>query len=218
MYNIIDLNGMTIPELREIADKLSIPDYDELRKKDLVLKILDIQAVKPMENKTDKKPGEDFNKNRRKVTQRRTRIDKPETLPLADAENKPPLTENTFTKNHKFAYGTHNKNRPRKQIVQNEIGKQISDEKPIIHKPVEKNITPKNEHNSQKELFEEEAKKFDFLLPSLDENDSIITPDIPVSETQFVSSSAEITDVQQEDNVEKPEIENGDNKSGSCYK
>ncbi|MEI6853013.1 MAG: Rho termination factor N-terminal domain-containing protein, partial [Bacteroidota bacterium] len=69
MYNIIDLNGMTIPELREIADKLSIPDYDDLRKKDLVLKILDVQAIKPLETKTDNKPGEDFNKNRRKVTQ-----------------------------------------------------------------------------------------------------------------------------------------------------
>ena len=44
MYNIIDLNGMSIPELQEIAEKLNIPDYEDLRKKDLIHKILDTQA------------------------------------------------------------------------------------------------------------------------------------------------------------------------------
>ncbi len=211
MYNIIDLNGMTIPELREIADKLSIPDYDDLRKKDLVLKILDVQAIKPLETKTDNKPGEDFNKNRRKVTQRRTRIDKPE-IPQADAENKPPLTEKTFTQNHKFAYGTHNKNRPRKQINPDENRKPIiSTENKTPHKPAEKVTAAHKENTSQKELFEEEAKKFDFLLPSLDENDSIVTPENNESETQFVKSS-EITDIQQ-DEINKPENENEDIQS-----
>jgi transcription termination factor Rho len=213
MYNIIDLNGMTIPELREIADKLSIPDYDDLRKKDLVLKILDIQAIKPLETKTDSKPGEDFNKNRRKVTQRRTRIDKPEILPLSDSENKAPLTEKTFTKNHKFAYGTHNQNRPRKQINPDENRKQIvPGENMNSNKPVEKIIPAHKEHAAQKELFEEEAKKFDFLLPSLDENDSILTPEIAVVETQFEKSS-DTTDIQQDELGEKSEIENGDNIS-----
>jgi transcription termination factor Rho len=213
MYNIIDLNGMTIPELREIADKLNIPDYDDLRKKDLVLKILDIQAIKPLETKTENKPGDDFNKNRRKVTQRRTRIDKPEILPISDTENKTPLTEKTFTKNHKFAYGTHNQNRPRKQINPDENRKQIIPGENInSNKPVEKIIPAHKEHAAQKELFEEEAKKFDFLLPSLDENDTILTPEIAVVETQFEKSS-DTTDIQQDELGEKTEIENGDNIS-----
>ncbi len=206
MYNIIDLNGMTIPELREIADKLSIPDFEELRKKELILKILDIQAIKPLENKTDTKPGEDF-KNRRKVLKRRTRIDKPEAQNLTDADNKPiennpPLTEKTFTQNHKFAYGTHNKNRPRKQHNPEE------NQKPIISS--EKIVLSKTENTQQKELFEEEAKKFDFLLPSLDENDTIISPEVPEVETQFSKSSRHSSEVLQEEIIEKPEIENGD--------
>jgi len=211
MYNIIDLNGMTIPELREIADKLNIPDYDDLRKKDLVLKILDFQAIKPLETKTENKPGEDFNKNRRKVTQRRTRIDKPEILPLTDGENKVPLTEKTFTKNHKFAYGTHNQNRPRKQINPEENRKpNVPHEHKNPHKPVEKIVADKKENVSQKELFEEEAKKFDFLLPSLDENDAIIPQDVVVEDSEYSKPTAETTEVSQEDMLEKPETENGD--------
>ncbi|MDD4215372.1 MAG: Rho termination factor N-terminal domain-containing protein, partial [Bacteroidales bacterium] len=78
MYNILDLNAMALPELQEIAEKLNVPDYEDLRKKDLILKILDIQAFKPEEQKPAEKKFEKNGKSRRRVAQRRTRIENPE--------------------------------------------------------------------------------------------------------------------------------------------
>jgi len=46
MYDILQLNEMLVPELKEIAEKLEVPGYKKLNKQDLVYKILDQQAVK----------------------------------------------------------------------------------------------------------------------------------------------------------------------------
>lgn len=47
MYDILQLNDMLVPELREIAERLNIPDYKKLEKQDLIYRILDAQAVNP---------------------------------------------------------------------------------------------------------------------------------------------------------------------------
>ena len=47
MYDILQLNDMIVPELREIADKLKIKASDKMEKQDLILKILDAQALNP---------------------------------------------------------------------------------------------------------------------------------------------------------------------------
>ncbi|MCF8388162.1 MAG: transcription termination factor Rho, partial [Bacteroidales bacterium] len=63
MYDIIELNGKLVSELREIAKELNIPKYDKLLKQDLIYKILDYQALNPSsevlakEKKDAKKPG-----------------------------------------------------------------------------------------------------------------------------------------------------------------
>lgn len=46
MYDILQLNQMLVPELREIAEKLEMKGYKRLTKKELIYKILDFQAVK----------------------------------------------------------------------------------------------------------------------------------------------------------------------------
>src|SRR4030095_3608148 len=51
MYDILELNDKLVGELKEIARLLNIPNYDELRKQELVYKILDQQALNP--NSTD---------------------------------------------------------------------------------------------------------------------------------------------------------------------
>lgn len=45
MYDILQLNDMLVPELRELADGLGIPGTKKLTKQDLIYKILDHQAV-----------------------------------------------------------------------------------------------------------------------------------------------------------------------------
>ncbi|MEA3476814.1 MAG: transcription termination factor Rho [Bacteroidota bacterium] len=60
MYDIIELNGKLVSELREIAKGLKIPKFDKLLKQDLIYKILDHQALNPSRAVLDKeksKPG-----------------------------------------------------------------------------------------------------------------------------------------------------------------
>ena len=47
MYDIIELNGKLVNDLKEIAKELNIPKYDKLLKQDLIYKILDHQALNP---------------------------------------------------------------------------------------------------------------------------------------------------------------------------
>jgi len=47
MYDILELNDKLVNELKEIARLMSIPNYDELRKQELIYKILDQQALNP---------------------------------------------------------------------------------------------------------------------------------------------------------------------------
>lgn len=47
MYDILQLNDMLVPELKDIAEKLNIKNYKKLDKQDLIYKILDEQAVNP---------------------------------------------------------------------------------------------------------------------------------------------------------------------------
>jgi len=47
MYDIIELNGRALNELRDIAKELSIPKFETLKKQDLIYKILDFQAINP---------------------------------------------------------------------------------------------------------------------------------------------------------------------------
>lgn len=49
MYDILELNAKLVGELREIAGKLGVSKVDSLKKKDLIYRILDEQALKPKE-------------------------------------------------------------------------------------------------------------------------------------------------------------------------
>ncbi len=47
MYDILELNDKLVGELKEIARLMNIPNYDELRRQELIYKILDQQALNP---------------------------------------------------------------------------------------------------------------------------------------------------------------------------
>lgn len=47
MFDIIQLNEKLLPELKDLAKKLQIDNFDNLKKQDLVYKILDHQALNP---------------------------------------------------------------------------------------------------------------------------------------------------------------------------
>ncbi len=54
MYDIVELNGKLVNELREIAKNLNIRRVESLKKQELIFKILDEQALRP---DTQKKPS-----------------------------------------------------------------------------------------------------------------------------------------------------------------
>lgn len=58
MYDIIELNGKLLTELKDIAKTLNIPKINNLKKQDLIYKILDHQALNPevKPEKTDEAP------------------------------------------------------------------------------------------------------------------------------------------------------------------
>ena len=54
MYDILQLNEMLVPELKEIAEQLDLKGFKRLSKQDLIYKILDHQAVSGTEVKLEK--------------------------------------------------------------------------------------------------------------------------------------------------------------------
>ncbi len=63
MYDILQLNDMLVPELKELAEKLGLKSYKRLNKQQLIYKILDHQALKGGK-KADE--GDDKGKNNSK--------------------------------------------------------------------------------------------------------------------------------------------------------
>jgi len=201
MYNIIDLNGMSIPELQEIAEKLNVPDYEDLRKKDLIHRILDIQAIKPEEIKPIEKSHEENGKNRRKITQRRTRLENPE-IKLQSGTDQPKQPEpvkvfdkklrnrNDFNK-HKVFEKPVTKEEPKTEVPKIEQKTQEQQPEIAFKKEEPKVQEQRPDKVYKKELFQEEAKKFDFLLPSFDEDEPVISVSQPSEEEKVVVVSTE---------------------------
>ncbi|MGI8893730.1 MAG: transcription termination factor Rho [Bacteroidia bacterium] len=72
MYDIVELNDKLVPELRDIAKKLNVTNYDSLKKQELVYKILDHQAVNPgsvEEIKKSEKEKEEKTKEKEKAVE-----------------------------------------------------------------------------------------------------------------------------------------------------
>lgn len=64
MYDIIELNGKLVSELKEIAKELNIPKFEKLLKQDLIYKILDHQALNPDKEVLKKEKQETKGKRR----------------------------------------------------------------------------------------------------------------------------------------------------------
>ncbi|MGY8902274.1 MAG: Rho termination factor N-terminal domain-containing protein, partial [Flavobacteriales bacterium] len=75
MYDIIELNGKKVADLREIASKLDVKRVDKLKKQDLVYSILDEQALLPS-SKTSGNTTEKSEAPVRKTPARRTSTNK----------------------------------------------------------------------------------------------------------------------------------------------
>ncbi len=53
MYDSIELNDKLVSELRQIAQEMNVPDFDDLRKQDLIVKILEKGSQKSVSGKSE---------------------------------------------------------------------------------------------------------------------------------------------------------------------
>ncbi|WCL82663.1 transcription termination factor Rho [Saprospira sp. CCB-QB6] len=95
MYNILQLNEMLVPQLRDIAERLEVKSYKRLPKKELIYKILDAQAIHggvppaPKEEKTEE-PQKKAPAKGRKTTNKKEVEDKEAEKPQPKRRGRPP--------------------------------------------------------------------------------------------------------------------------------
>ena len=99
MYDIIELNNKTFSDLKEIAQSLNIPKYDDLKRQDLIYKILDTQALIPvkLEIQKEKKPVKRTPVHHPKTNHHRETIKKPVVNEIEMTPLSFDVQENTIT-------------------------------------------------------------------------------------------------------------------------
>ena len=73
MYDILRLNEMLVPELRDVAESLSLKGYKRLSKQELIYKILDEQALAENSGKVIAEPKADNPEKKEKKTSRQAK-------------------------------------------------------------------------------------------------------------------------------------------------
>lgn len=104
MYDILQLNDMLVPELRELAEKIGLENSKKLSKQDLIYKILDQQALNKStvvtdpnttSNENPQAPGYEILEDEHNVRHRRRRVIKNAD---ASAEEEPEILTKPETK------------------------------------------------------------------------------------------------------------------------
>ena len=90
MYDIIELNGKKVADLRTIAKGLNIKKTESLKKQDLIYRILDEQAVNPIKKQSP--PAKTSDKSAEK-----TKASKANVVPVAKSANGKTETKDLFS-------------------------------------------------------------------------------------------------------------------------
>ena len=143
MYDILQLNDMLVPDLREVADKIGLKSFKRLSKQELIYKILDQQAVTQGKIQVEEEPKRPAPKKRGrpKATEKKEAPKKPTAKKVVEKKveekKEEPATDSPKRRG-----------RPRKTAEENEASK------PVIRA---KAAEPKKEEKEEVEKVE--AKK-----------------------------------------------------------
>ncbi|RAJ13278.1 transcription termination factor Rho [Olleya aquimaris] len=150
MFEISQLKEMKLPELQDIAKKLSVPKFRSLKKLDLVYKILDKQAADPkavLEVKKDDAPAKQAPAKPAQQKPKRARVTKP--APQKDNANQPKLDLKSEPETKDKSQDTAPEKPQQKKPVHNhQKNKQANDNKDDKQKDNKQQNRPK--HNNQK--------------------------------------------------------------------
>ncbi len=83
MFDIVALNDMLVSDLREIGQKLGLADYENLRKQDLIYKILDFQALNPPAEASSAPVEEETGSKRRRIVPPEVIVSEQAAKPMA---------------------------------------------------------------------------------------------------------------------------------------
>jgi len=131
MFDIDELKEKKLLELQEIAQKISVPKFRQLKKLDLVYQILDVQAASPKEVK---EKITDQNKPKRK------RIVKKANTPgeTSKSEAKPETNPIPIQKNNPQKKQVENKQHHKRPAENKPTESRATENKPVGNKPVAK--------------------------------------------------------------------------------
>ncbi|MCB0806268.1 MAG: transcription termination factor Rho [Bacteroidales bacterium] len=162
MYDIIELNGKLVAELKEIAKELNIDKYEGLKKQDLIYKILDHQALNPSADEVQKESKEKKSKGKRKRVRKdslekvastdhgkpavREEPDEEEEEKVREVEKDPATSAPSFEKleGESFSASDDTSNEPSER-------KNVEEPKPYKHP--EREQKPKGQDNKKKDEF-----------------------------------------------------------------
>ncbi len=118
MYDIIQLNEMLVPELKEIAKQMNVKVSSKISKEDLVLSILDAQALKPEEKKAQEQSDNAETTKKRKPSSKKDEAKNEDLFPLDenDPSNKSKRSSKSSSNERKpkDANTSQNENKPKK--------------------------------------------------------------------------------------------------------
>ena len=92
MFDILQLNDMLVPELKELAENMGLSGYKRLNKQELIHKILDHQAVvgaSGKENGAAEKPAQEKEKPKRERARRKVSAQKEKEAPEPEDSQEP---------------------------------------------------------------------------------------------------------------------------------
>lgn len=95
MYDIVELNGKLVADIRQIAKEFNIPKHEKMLKKDLIYKILDHQALNPSKEVLEAEKKSTAPKSRKRVSTKKKKEPKTPTGHKTDQKPKTPTGQKT---------------------------------------------------------------------------------------------------------------------------
>ncbi len=148
MYDIIELNGKLVADLRQIAKGLQIPKSEKLNKQDLIYKILDHQALNPSKEVLDEEKKRILEKSKkRNAPAKKEKTTKDKAVSKPKTEKKEAASESKDKTPEKKEEVKKRRGRPKKLAPKKEV-------KDTAEKPENK-----PEAKTQDKVVETPAKK-----------------------------------------------------------
>ncbi|MDR2010325.1 MAG: transcription termination factor Rho [Bacteroidales bacterium] len=182
-YDIIELNSKLLPELKEIAKNLGVNKVESFRKKDLIYKILDLQAIKASNDKKNE-PQSSKKRPRTKVKAQKVMYT-------------PPVQNSLFAQAEEDSNNENNQADKNTEVVKENSNLKESIEIPNIQEPIEDiktNIKPQTDPDPEPEETKNEQE-------ASNEKRIIIKKKSPAAENQKKQKNND------EENNTKPVIE-----------